>query len=155
MRHERGNEFFMQEGARHAHDSWWDGPLHAIVLVLLLALLIGGVVWLLRRLSPSVAQAATPAVAGGSAAALAADPAVSTLRMRYAKGEISRDDYRAAFEDLTGAATSAEEWPGEETATTERMKPAGEIVRVSPLPLALRQLRAQLFGPGRGTRETG
>ncbi len=119
MRHERGNEFFMQEGAWHAHDSWWHGPIHAVVLVLLLALLIGGIVWLVRRLSPSLAQAATPAVAGASAAALAADPAVSTLRMRYAKGEISRDDYRAAFEDLTGEATSGEAWPGEETAPTE------------------------------------
>ena len=119
MRHERGNEFFMQEGARHGHDSWWDGPLHAVVLVLLLVLLIGGIVWLLRRLSPAVAQASTPAVAGASTAALAADPAVSTLRMRYAKGEISRDDYRAAFEDLTGTATSTEEWPGGETGPTE------------------------------------
>jgi uncharacterized membrane protein len=119
MQHERGNEFFMQEGARHAHDSWWHGPVHAVVLVLFLALLIGGVVWLVRRLTPAVAQAATPAVASATTAALAADPAVSTLRMRYAKGEISRDDYRAAFEDLTGAATPAEEWPGGETAPTE------------------------------------
>ena len=118
MRHERGNEFFMQEGARHGHDSWWDGPLHAIVLVLLLVLLIGGIVWLLRHLSPAVAQAATPAVAGASPAALAADPAVSTLRMRYAKGEISRDDYRAAIADLTGEATSGEAWPGDEATPT-------------------------------------
>ena len=119
MRHERGNEFFFPEGAHHAHDSWWDGPLHAVVLLLLLALLVGAIVWLVRRLSPAVAQAASPAVAGASTAALAADPAVSTLRMRYAKGEISRDDYRAAYEDLTGETTSAGTWPGEETAPTE------------------------------------
>jgi hypothetical protein len=113
MRHERGNDFFFPEGARHAHDSWWDGPLHAVLLVLLLVLLVGGIVWLLQRLSPDVAQAAAPAVAGASAVALPADPAVSTLRMRYAKGEISRDDYRAAFEDLTGAAAPTGAWPGE------------------------------------------
>ena len=59
MRHERGNDFFFPEGARHAHDSWWDGPLHAVLLVLLLVLLVGGIVWLLRRLSPNVAQAAS------------------------------------------------------------------------------------------------
>ena len=128
MRHERGNEFFMQEGARHAHDHWWDGPLHAVLLVLLLGLLIAGVVWLLRRLSPGVAQAAAPAAAGASVAALAADPAVSTLRMRYAKGEISRDDYRAAFEDLTGGAAPAEAWPGEavEAAPAEAAEPTPE-----------------------------
>ena len=124
MRHERGNEFFMQEGSRHAHDSWWHGPLHAVLLVLLLGLLIAGIVWLVRRLSPSVTQAATPAVAGASAVALA-DPAVSTLRMRYAKGEISRDDYRAAFEDLTEGAAPAEAWPAEavEAAPAEEAEP--------------------------------
>jgi uncharacterized membrane protein len=87
--------FYWQEGARHAHDSWWGGPFHAIVFILLLILVVGGVVWLVRRLAP--AAMTQPAVTG------AADPAVTALRLRYAKGEVSRDDFRAAIEDLTGA----------------------------------------------------
>ena len=74
------------------------------------------IVWLVRRLSPSVAQAATPvAVPAGATAgggnALTADPAVATLRMRYAKGEVSREDFQNAIQDLTGAAPTAA-WPG-------------------------------------------
>ena len=36
--------------------------------------------------------------------------------MRYAKGEVSRDDYQNAIQDLTGEAPAAS-WPGD--ATTE------------------------------------
>jgi hypothetical protein len=65
------------------------------------------------------AQSAVPAavLAGGPAH----DPAVATLRMRYAKGEVSRDDFQNAIADLTGAVPTA--WPGagpaEDTAPTE------------------------------------
>ena len=118
MDHGHGNEFMWQEGARHAHDGWWDGPLHAIVFLLLVALLVVGVVWLVRRLAPgAAAQAAVPAVM--PAAAFAADPAVAALRLRYARGEVSREDFRQGMEDLMGAAPP---WPGsnpgEDTAPT-------------------------------------
>ncbi len=109
-----GNDFYWQQGAHHAHEGWWSGPLHAIVLLLLLALLVAGVVWLVRRLSPPVAtQAAVPAAV--PAGATAADPAVAALRMRYARGEVSREDFQHAIEDLAGAApatTTATPWPG-------------------------------------------
>ena len=45
MRHGDGNNYFWQEGARHSHDSWWGGPLHLVVFLLLIALLVLGVVW--------------------------------------------------------------------------------------------------------------
>ncbi len=103
-----GNGFYWQEGARHAHDGWCGGPFHIILLILLLVLLVGGGVWLFRRLSvSSSSQAAAPA-----AVASAGDPAVSALRMRYAKGEVSREDFRQAIEDLTGV---AEPWPADTT----------------------------------------
>jgi uncharacterized membrane protein len=123
MDHGQGNGFYWQEGARHAHDGWWDGPLHAIVFLLLLALLVVGVVWLVRRLSPGAAtQAAVPAAM--PRAAVAADPAVAALRMRYAKGDVSREDFQHAMEDLTGAASALpasplpDSNPGEDTAPT-------------------------------------
>lgn len=111
------SEFFWQDGPYHGHDEWWHAPLHAFFVLLLVALLVIGIVWLVRRLSPGVAQAATPtAVPAGAvtapAAAGTADPAVATLRMRYAKGEVSREDYRNAIEDLTGEAPTGS-WPGD------------------------------------------
>ena len=115
-----GGGFYWQDAPHHGHDGWWDGPLHAIVFLLLVALLIVGIVWLLRRLSPGLTTPATaPALA--QAAAIAADPAVAALRMRYAKGEVSREDFQNAMTDLAGAAP-AEPWPGdapgEDTAPT-------------------------------------
>ena len=38
--------FYGREG--YHDDSWWNGPLHAIVLLLLVALLVVAVVWLFR-----------------------------------------------------------------------------------------------------------
>ena len=125
--HPRGREeFFWQDGPYHGHDEWWTAPLHAFFVLLLVALLVVGVIWLVRRLSPGVAQAATPAVAPAGAVAVAGaptatDPAVATLRMRYAKGEVSGEDYRQAIHDLTGEAPAAS-WPGDsptEDAPTE------------------------------------
>ena len=116
------NQFFFQDGPYHGHDAWWTAPLHALFVLLLVALLVIGVIWLVRRLSPVTAAATAPAVApalvGGAAAT---DPAVATLRMRYAKGEVSREDYQNAIQDLTGEAPSAS-WPGDgvtEDAPTE------------------------------------
>jgi hypothetical protein len=36
---------------------------------------------------------------------------VATLRMRYARGEVSREDFQNAIQDLTGDAPTAS-WPG-------------------------------------------
>ena len=78
MERGRPDGFYWQEGARHAHDDWWGWPLHAIFFLLLVALLVVGVVWAVRRLSPSaVAQAAAP---GAMPVAVSApDPAVAAL----------------------------------------------------------------------------
>jgi uncharacterized membrane protein len=120
MEHRHGNEFYWQEGVRHAHEGWWAGPLHFVALLLLLALLVAGVVWLVRRLAPAPAQAVVPAA--GPAAALTGDPAVATLRMRYARGEVSREDFQHTLADLTGADTGATGWPG--SATGDDVTPA-------------------------------
>src|SRR6476620_6485521 len=108
-------DFYWQESARRAHDDWWHGPLHALFFLLFLALLVAGIVWLVRRLAPGVAQAAVPATAAPVAIGAApADPAVATLRMRYAKGEVSREDFQNALADLTGAEAPTGSWPGNE-----------------------------------------
>ena len=101
-----GNNEYWNEGMRHAHDGWWGGPLHVILFLLLLALLVAGGVWLFQRFARG---GLAPAAAVGSAAGArsgAPDPAVATLRMRYASGEISRDEFQQALADLGGDAGS-------------------------------------------------
>jgi uncharacterized membrane protein len=122
MNHRQGGDFPWQDGPRYAHDAWWYGPLHVVLLLLLIALLVVGVVWLVRRLQ--IGSAAVPAVAAGTTAALpvagpAADPALAALRLRYARGEVSRDDYLQAIEDLTGAVGGAGDQDQEDTQPIE------------------------------------
>ena len=106
---DHGRDYYSwHEGARQAHNGWWGGPFHFFFFLLFVALLVVGIVWIFRRLTPGVASA--PVVpAAAPAAAILADPAVAALRMRYAKGEVSREDFLHGMEDLTGA---AEPWPG-------------------------------------------
>ena len=104
---------FWEEASRHDHDAWWNGPLHLIVLLLLIALLVVGIVLLVRQLPGRGAVAAAlvtdEAAAATTTAPDRADPAVATLRMRYARGEVGRDEFLRALGDL---ATPAEPWPG-------------------------------------------
>ena len=99
-----GDNNHYYDGMRHVNDGWWGGPFHVIVMLLLLALLIAGAVWLVRHFSHG---GFAPAAAGPAmipSASLAPDPAVAALRMRYAKGEVSREEFQHALEDLGGVA---------------------------------------------------
>jgi uncharacterized membrane protein len=113
------------EGLGHAGDEWWSAPLHALMLLALVALLVVGIVWLVRRLGSAQTSTVQIAPAGAGTAALAvprggvpggADPAIAELRLRYARGDVTRDDFQRTLDDLEGARTA---WPGEETAPTE------------------------------------
>jgi uncharacterized membrane protein len=74
----------------------WGGRLFGLFWLLLLlgfiALVVVGVIWVVRgsaRTSP-----AAPVVTGSQ------DQALTTLRMRYAKGELSREEFLVAARDL-------------------------------------------------------
>jgi uncharacterized membrane protein len=97
------NNGYFYQGMHHAHDGWWGGPLHVIVLLVLLGLLIAGAVWLVRHFSRGSLVAATGPTAAAPAALSGPDPAVAALRMRYATGKVSREEFRDALADLTGA----------------------------------------------------
>src|SRR5262245_1249819 len=105
MRHRDENEF-LWAAPRHEHDMWWHGPLSFVPRLLVVALLGRGTVWLVRRLSPMPPAGAVGAA--GIPAAASFDPAVSELRMRYARGEVARDDYLSTMADLTGRDAAAE-----------------------------------------------
>jgi hypothetical protein len=92
--------------ARHVdfgHEGQGHRPLRILLFVLFLAL-IGTVIWLVvrevqrRRVQP---LAAPPS--GGVAVTAAPDASVEQVRMRYARGEITRDEYVQLTQDLGGS----------------------------------------------------
>jgi uncharacterized membrane protein len=85
------------------HDAWW-GFFHLLPIVLFLVA-IGVAIWAVLRLS------SRPLMTGGGAAVAvpARDPAVAPsardlaleeLRIRYARGELGRDDFTQRMRDL-------------------------------------------------------
>ena len=82
---------------------WWDGPGHLLALVLLAAL-IGIAVWAVVRMTNQRAQLA-------GVASTAEDAAGLELRLRYARGDISREEYLARGADLGLVATPMPEAP--------------------------------------------
>jgi uncharacterized membrane protein len=87
--------------------------LHLLVLLAVVALLIAGGIWLFRRLSPRQAGVATLAPAGAPGGA---DP-LGIVRLRYARGEIGREEFQrlsvdlGAAPDTFGPASAASEAP--------------------------------------------
>jgi uncharacterized membrane protein len=62
--------------------------------LLLIALLVAVAVWAILRLAPARAAAVPPAPARGP------DPALQELRLRYARGEVSPEDFARISADL-------------------------------------------------------
>ena len=105
-----------------------EGGLHwfGIVPVLLFVVLIGVIVWAVITLAREGRGRALAGagVAGGAGAMTAGavptvpapsriDPALEELRLRYARGEMTREDYADRLADLTGEATArGPETPG-------------------------------------------
>jgi putative membrane protein len=85
------------------HDTWWGFVGHALPLVLFLAL-IAVAIWAVLRLTSQ-----RPALVGAAGPAPVAprDPAVDELRIRYARGELSREDFVQRARDLGAELDSA------------------------------------------------
>jgi uncharacterized membrane protein len=78
---------------------WW----HAgnIVPIMLFAILIGVIVWAVLRLT----RLSRPTLTGtsvGSANAASSSAALGELQLRYARGEIDREEFVQRFTDLGG-----------------------------------------------------
>jgi len=95
-----GMRFYGERGGFEHHGGHqWLGFLFLALLLVLLALLIGSVVRGIRSRRTAAEAAATAGPPG--------DDALSVLRLRYARGEIGRDDFLRAHEDLGGGSGAA------------------------------------------------
>ena len=82
----------------HAHRPWW-GFLSWLVPLVLVAVVVGLVVWLVLRGTGPAGAAGRSVIAAGPPVP---DPALEAARMRYARGEIGRDDFLRLSADLGG-----------------------------------------------------
>ncbi len=72
---------------------WGYNPLGWILSRVFWVLIIGGMVWLVVRLARSV---------GGTASAARPDSAIEILKARYARGEITKEQFNEMKKDLEG-----------------------------------------------------
>ena len=85
------------------HGAWW-GFLHLLPFLMFLVL-IGVGIWAVLRfssrpLATSGGAAALASTGGAGTIAPARDPAIEELRIRYARGELERDDFTQRMRDL-------------------------------------------------------
>lgn len=109
----------MGPGGWNAHPWWWL-VLGRIVPFLILVALVALVVWAFMRLSRDRALAAagvggTMAMPPSAGSSPRPDAALDQVRIRYARGEIGREDFLRLSRDLGGDAPDAggDALPGE------------------------------------------
>lgn len=84
----------------------WYGFVMCVLLLALVALAAFSA-WRLTHPATAALSAAAPP------AAKPADPALGELRLRYARGEVTRDEYLQRLTDLGGVAPPSESPPSE------------------------------------------
>ena len=99
---QRGMQFYLQRGGFEHH-----GGHHWLALVLLVVLVVA-----LLLIAASVARLAfSRSTSSSIAGSLPADDALSVLRLRYARGEVGREEFLLAHGDLGGGSPSADVLP--------------------------------------------
>ncbi len=93
---------------------WGDGgfPVFGLVMMIgFVVLVVVGVILLVRLMRTPVPAVGAPAPFAPPPPGPRPDPALTELRMRYARGEVSRDEYVRMATDLGGAPPPAEPPP--------------------------------------------
>ena len=94
-----GQQYAPWQGPGFEHHGAWWGILHLLPFVMLLVLIGVGIWAVLRITSQPVRQSAGV----GTAPLPPRDTTVEELRIRYARGELEREDYAQRMRDLGGA----------------------------------------------------
>jgi putative membrane protein len=84
------------------HHGWWWGFWAHFIPFLFFVALIGLVVWAVLRLSGRTYAPAMAAAPAGFVPAPRMDPALEEVRLRYARGEMSREEFVQRSQDLGG-----------------------------------------------------
>jgi putative membrane protein len=91
----------------YVHHGFW---LFGVIPFLMFLVLVGVAVWAVLRLS---SRPAGPAAFGpGAAPPMPRDPALEELRVRYARGELDREEFLQRSRDLGGSDAPAATPPG-------------------------------------------
>jgi uncharacterized membrane protein len=110
--YERGNTLLAdypgwEHHAGDEHALWW------FFMFLVFALLVGVIAALAFRWLAGRQQASAAALPSGAGGVGYADDALNIVRLRYARGEIDRDQFLQATADLGGGGTYPEPPPSE------------------------------------------
>jgi uncharacterized membrane protein len=91
-------------GWQDVHHGWWPGIFGELIPLLFLVAVLAFGIWAVRRITDGnrllltgPAQRATVGMAASGT-----DGAVQELRLRYARGELGRDEFVQRFRDLGG-----------------------------------------------------
>jgi uncharacterized membrane protein len=86
-------------GPRAVDHAWWPGIVGDLVPLLFLVALVAFGIWAVRRITDQNRMQMVGAVPSVPADA---DSALHELRLRYARGELDRDEFVQRFRDLGG-----------------------------------------------------
>jgi uncharacterized membrane protein len=89
--------------------SWWAGGGWHILPLLMFLILMGVVVWAVFRVT---SQRVQPATASAVPPTMGADMALEEVRVRYARGEMTREEFVQRYRDLGGVGLEAPPPPG-------------------------------------------
>jgi putative membrane protein len=94
-----GQQYAPWQGPGFEHHGAWWGIFHLLPFVMLLVL-IGVGIWAVLRIT---SQPVRLSAGAGTAPLPPRDTAMEELRIRYARGELEREDYAQRMRDLGGA----------------------------------------------------
>ena len=86
-------------GQRPIDHGWWPGIFHELVPLLFLVAVVAFGIWAVHRITEERRLAL---VGAGPTPSRRGDGALEELRLRYARGELDRDDFTQRFRDLGG-----------------------------------------------------